>query len=98
MVVGEWTNWATKNAECWPDAASTVPAFLSYVSGLGGCGLIAWALQSGVLVVDQQEWAPTQILASYTGDGSVRGQGAGQLIQAQFAAWAGQQPGASVQE
>ena len=21
VVVGEWTNWATKNAECWPDAA-----------------------------------------------------------------------------
>jgi hypothetical protein len=99
VVVGEWTNWATKNAECWPDAASTVPAFLNYVSGLGGCGLIVWALLSGVLVVDQREWAPTQILASYKCDGSVRGQGAGQLIQAQFAAWAGQPPaGASVQE
>ena len=100
VVVGEWTNWATKNAECWPDAASTVPAFLSYVSGLGGCGLIVWALLPSVLVVDQNAWAPTQILASYKCDGSVRGQGAGQLIQAQFAAWAGQAgqpPGATVQ-
>ena len=98
VVVGEWTNWATRNAECWPDAASTVPAFLSYVSGLGGCGLIAWALLPKVLVVDQKQWAPTQILASYTCDGSVSGQGAGQLIQQRFAAWAGQpQPGATVQ-
>ncbi len=98
VVVGEWTNWATKNAECWPDAASTVPAFLSYISELGGCGLIVWALLPRVLVVDQKEWAPTQILASYKCDGSVSGQGAGQLIQAQFAAWAGQpQPGATVQ-
>ena len=98
VVVGEWTNWATKNAECWPDAARTVPAFLSYVNALGGCGLIVWALLPRVLVVNQKEWAPTQILASYTCDGSVSGQGAGQLIQAQFAAWAGQpQPGATVQ-
>ncbi len=92
VVVGEWTNWATKNAECWPDAASTVPAFLSYVSGLGRCGLIVWALLPRVLVVDQKAWLPTQILANYACDGSVSGQGAGQLIQAQFAAWAGQQP------
>ena len=57
-----------------------------------------WALLPRVLVVDQKEWAPTQILASYKCDGSVSGQGAGQLIQAQFAAWAGQpQPGATVQ-
>ena len=73
VVVGKRTNWATKNAECWPDAASTVPAFLSYVSELGGCGLIVWALLPRVLVVDQKEWAPTQILASYKCDGSVAG-------------------------
>lgn len=97
VVVGEWTNWARKNPECWPDAARTVPAFLRYVSGLGGCGLIVWALLPNVLVVDHKEWAPTQILANYACDGSVSGQGAGQLIQRQFAAWAGQQPGATVQ-
>jgi hypothetical protein len=97
VVVGEWTNWATRNQECWPDAARTVPAFLNYVSGLGGCGLIVWALLPRVLVVDQKEWVPTQILADYACDGSVSGQGAGQLIQAQFAAWAGQPPGATVQ-
>jgi Cellulase (glycosyl hydrolase family 5) len=90
VVVGEWTNWATNNPECWPDAASTVPAFLDYVTGLGTCGLIVWALLPRVLVVDQRDWVPTQILASYACDGSVAGQGAGALIQAQFAAWAGQ--------
>ena len=93
VVAGEWTNWATRNPECWPDAARTVPAFLRYVSGLGGCGLIAWALIPGVLVTDQQTWAPTQILADYACDGSVSGQGAGQLIQSLFATWARQPEG-----
>jgi hypothetical protein len=40
------------------------------------------------LVVDQDTWTPTQILPSYAWDGSVSGQGAGQLIQDFFAAWA----------
>jgi len=88
VVVGEWTNYAKKNAECWPDASTDVPAFLNYLTGLGVCGLVVWSLRPGVLVVDHITWQPTQILASYKCDGSVTGQGAGQLIQDQFRAWA----------
>jgi len=88
VVVGEWTNWAHANPECWDNAITRVPEFLGYVKSLGKCGLIGWALVPGVLVVDQDTWAPTQILPSYACDGSVSGQGAGQLIQDLFAAWA----------
>jgi len=93
FVVGEWTNWAAKKpGECWGDAAAAVPRFLSYVTSLG-VGMTAWALLPNVLVADQDTWAPTQILSTYTCDGSVQGQGAGELIRNQFAAWAGLPPG-----
>jgi hypothetical protein len=93
VVVGEWTNYAKKNAECWPNASTDVPAFLNYLTGLGVCGLVVWSLRPGVLVVDHTTWQPTQILASYKCDGSVSGQGAGQLIQDQFQQWAQPGPG-----
>ena len=88
FVVGEWTNWAGAKAECWKRAGNDVPRFLAYVKSLGVCGLIAWALIPGVLIVDNHTWAPTQILANYACDGSVEGQGAGELIRDVFAAWA----------
>ena len=93
VVVGEWTNYAKKNAECWPNASTDVPAFLDYLTSLGVCGLVVWSLRPGVLVVDHTTWQPTQILASYKCDGSVSGQGAGQLIQDQFQQWAQPGPG-----
>jgi hypothetical protein len=93
VVVGEWTNYAARKPECWPDAHRTVPAFLEFVASLGVCGLIGWSLNPGVLVVDHTSWTPTQILPSYACDGSITGQGAGKLIQAQFRAWAQQAPG-----
>ena len=92
-MVGEWTNYAKKNAECWPNASTDVPAFLDYLTGLGVCGLVVWSLRPGVVVVDHTTWQPTQILASYKCDGSVSGQGAGQLIQDQFQQWAQPGPG-----
>jgi hypothetical protein len=95
VVVGEWTNYAKKNPECWPNARTDVPAFLDYLTGLGVCGLVVWSLNSGVLVVDQDSWQPTQILSNYKCDGSVKGQGAGQLIQDTFRSWAQAQPGAA---
>jgi hypothetical protein len=89
VVVGEWTNWAAKRSECWGDAPTAVPAFLDYVTSLG-VGMTAWALIPNVLVVDQDAWVPTQIQPdSYACDGSVTGQGAGDLIRKRFAAWAG---------
>lgn len=93
VVVGEWTNYASTNPECWDNASIRVPQFLDYLTSLGVCGLVVWSLNSGVLVVDQKSWQPTQILSSYKCDGSVKGQGAGQLIQERFGEWAQAQPG-----
>src|SRR5262249_5237936 len=31
VVVGEWSNWAAPRGECWPDAPTAVPKFLSYL-------------------------------------------------------------------
>jgi hypothetical protein len=95
-VVGEWTNYASTNPECWDNASIRVPQFLDYLTSLGVCGLVVWSLNSGVLVVDQKSWQPTQILPSYKCDGSVKGQGAGQLIQERFKEWAQAQPGTAV--
>lgn len=93
VVVGEWTNYASTNAECWDNASIRVPQFLDYLTSLGVCGLVVWSLNSGVLVVDRKSWQPTQILPTYRCDGSVTGQGAGQLIQERFKQWAGMEPG-----
>ena len=73
VVVGEWTNYDKNNPECWGRAAVTdVPAFLSYLTSLGVCGLVVWSLRAGVLVVDQDSWQPTQMGDGYDCDGSNR--------------------------
>lgn len=85
FTVGEWTNYAGTGTECWTDAATAVPAFLDYVQQLG-CGLTAYSMNAGQMVVDQVNWEPTGIGSNYRCDGTVTGQGAGALIQAMFAA------------
>jgi hypothetical protein len=87
VVVGEWTNYASTKAECWAQARTDVPAFLDFLTSLRVCGLVVWSLTKDVLVVDQKSWQPTRILPTYKCDGSVTGQGAGQLIQDRFKEW-----------
>ena len=43
VVVGEWTNWAHANPECWDNAGTRVPEFLGYVRSLGACGALSTA-------------------------------------------------------
>jgi cellulase (glycosyl hydrolase family 5) len=43
VVNGEWTNWAARRGECWDDAPERVPAYLTYLTGLG-IGMTIWKL------------------------------------------------------
>jgi len=67
VVDGEWTNWAARRAECWPDAASAVPRYLSYLKARG-IGMTAWTLgKAGSLrVLTRPDIAqPSHIWASW---------------------------------
>jgi len=52
VMAGEWTNTTAvtqNNPYCWPDAPTSVPAFLSYLQKLG-VGLNAYQLSGGYLL------------------------------------------------
>ena len=41
VVDGEWTNYTAHKSECWPDARTTVPAYLGYLAKLR-VGMTVW--------------------------------------------------------
>jgi hypothetical protein len=60
VVDGEWTNYASTKSECWSDAPTAVPAFLTYLQN-HGIGMTAWKLANGVLVESSDLSDPTHI-------------------------------------
>lgn len=60
VVVGEWSNYASSKAECWPDAPVAVPDFLSYLKN-HGIGMTVWTLRPGVMVASSNLAVPTRI-------------------------------------
>jgi Cellulase (glycosyl hydrolase family 5) len=84
VVDGEWTNYSRSNAPwaCWPDARTSVPAYLSYLAGRG-VGLVAFDLAQPRLLQSASLTDPTTI----KGDWACRtglNQGAGQQILTWF--------------
>lgn len=65
VVDGEWTNYAAARPECWRDAHSTVPRYLSYLGRLG-IGMTAWTLRKDVLVEANHPTDPTRIRPNWT--------------------------------
>ena len=61
VVAGEWTNFTAatlSNPYCWPDAPTSVPAFLAYLQKLG-VGLSAYQLSGGYLLKVNASWTDT---------------------------------------
>ena len=96
VVDGEWTNYepaptagpVPPRSSCWPDAPTSVPAYLKYLSALG-VGLNAYQLQPGYLIKSYGNLAdPTTMNARTWSCQSNReaqpGQGAGSLLLAWF--------------
>jgi Cellulase (glycosyl hydrolase family 5) len=86
VVDGEWTNYQPSpnaNSECWSDAPTQVPVFLSYLTS-HGIGMTAYQLAEGLLVTSNSDLAdPTTINAatwSCTPTSTPTNQGAGALI------------------
>jgi Cellulase (glycosyl hydrolase family 5) len=86
VVDGEWTNYqpfGTANpAECWKNAPTKVPVFLSYLASKG-IGMTAYQLQQGLLVKSGTNLAdPTTITAAWscTVTKNPTNEGAGALI------------------
>jgi hypothetical protein len=63
VVDAEWTNYAAAKSECWPDAPTAVPAFLSYLAR-HGVGLIGYQLKKGLLIRTANLADPTRINTS----------------------------------
>jgi hypothetical protein len=83
VVDGEWTNFAAAKGECWPQAPTQVPAYLSYLRKLG-IGLAAWMLAKGVLIQTSSLWDPTHINAGSWSCTNGLDQGAGNPIMNWF--------------
>ncbi len=86
VVDGEWTNYASSGPECWPNAPTSVPAYLAWMAQ-HGIGMSAWSLLPGVLITSASTYNPTVIMTS--GKDKWRcanglNQGAGALIMAWF--------------
>lgn len=82
MTDTEWTNYASAEKMCWPDAQVSVPAFLRYLAG-HGMGLTSWTLAPGVLVTDSTLAQPTRILKNWACKDGLD-EGAGSQIQQWF--------------
>ncbi len=94
VVDGEWTNYepapttspVPRRSSCWPDAPTSVPAYLEYLSA-HGVGLNAYQLQPGYLIKSYNNLAdPTTMNGRTWSCQSNRepqpGQGAGSLLLA----------------
>ena len=107
VVDGEWTNWSSQRSECWADAPTAVPVYLSYLASLH-VGMEIWALGwagsnlngyrggytgPGVLSVGSYD-DPTHIRSNWSCRDGLH-QGAGAYIQRWYArhdAWSHQMP------
>lgn len=79
VVDGEWTNYANSTGECWPDAPTAVPAFLTYLQN-EGIGMTVWTL-GRFMTTNGSYGTPSQIDPSTWSCTSGLGQGAGQFVQ-----------------
>lgn len=70
VVDGEWTNYTPPQlnmpkSECWQDAPTAVPAYLSYL-GRHGIGMTGYELAKGLLIESDNLADPTKIRADWT--------------------------------
>jgi hypothetical protein len=89
IVVGEWSEYRSTRNECVTDAPTLVPQFLQYLA-LRHIGLIAWALEPGVLVSgtnlsDPTSFPPGSIVMTCSRAMQANTQGVGALLKTYFA-------------
>jgi hypothetical protein len=70
VVDGEWTNYApikkgVTKSECWSDAPTAAPAFLSYLQARG-IGMTAYELAKGLLIETNNLADPTKIRSNWS--------------------------------
>ncbi|MGH9170245.1 MAG: cellulase family glycosylhydrolase [Acidimicrobiales bacterium] len=90
IVIGAWSEYAAKKADCVTNAKTLVPEFLDYVNS-HGLGLIGWTLRPGVLIDGTDLAKPTTFSpdAPYVcsnQEAKADPQGAGQDLMRFFAA------------
>jgi hypothetical protein len=89
VVDGEWTNYASgTKGECWQDAPTAVPAFLTYLQN-HKIGMTAWTLRQGVLAESATLSDPTHIQSNWDCVDNINGltgpnEGAGNQIMNWF--------------
>jgi len=96
VVDGEWTNYEpyptvnpeTLSSSCWPDAPTSVPAYLEYLSA-HRVGLNVYQLQPGYMIKSYGNLADPTTINGHTwscvSNGEPQpGQGAGSLVMAWF--------------
>jgi hypothetical protein len=82
MTDAEWTNYSSTRA-CWPNAPTSVPAFLDYLAR-NGMGLLAWTLTPGVLAASADLADPTVIRSDWACTDAGLDEGAGRAIMNWF--------------
>jgi hypothetical protein len=82
VVDGEWTNYASSGPECWKNAPTAVPAYLSWLTQ-HDIGLTGWTALKGYLIESDNPDDPTVIRSNWR---CVNGldEGAGALLMAWF--------------
>lgn len=78
VVVGEWSNYASNKSECWSDAPTSVPQFLSYLQSKH-IGMTVWTLKKGVLLESNNFSDPSQFKTNWSCIDGLN-EGAGQLV------------------
>ena len=82
MTDAEWTNYSSTRA-CWPNAPTSVPAFLDYLAR-NRMGLLAWTLTPGVLAASADLADPTVIRSDWACTDAGLDEGAGSAIMNWF--------------
>lgn len=83
VVDGEWSNWAANHGECWKDAPTAVPQYLSYLQRKH-IGMTVWTLQKGVMSASSTDLSiPTQIKSDWQCKNGLD-EGAGSLVMSWF--------------
>lgn len=82
VVDGEWTNYASSRGECWTDAVTAIPSYLSYLHRLG-VGMTVWTLKKGVMLSTDEFWQPTKLGPGWACKNNLD-EGAGSLVQSWY--------------
>jgi hypothetical protein len=82
VVDGEWTNYASPASECWTDAVTAVPAYLSYLHSIG-VGMTVWTLKKYVMLSTDNFWQPTMLGPDWACKSKLD-EGAGALVMAWY--------------